>query len=162
MTKENFIVDAIRAIEKRGNLDGFLEDLGWLALNMWETLTDEEKWEILYYSGFTGVSIPDDYLQFATLLRPMPKDHFFAKYSWLKDSLGDQDYPYSIKYEDGTVIWTPDLEPEQKIKSTGVLWVLGGAGLCNDEYYAKNKKAEDDLIKYSGAIFWKNGEIIKQ
>lgn len=159
---EDFISSVIDYLYRHGNLDGYEWEYKFNFPNMWEDLTDEEKWNILHYARYTGIAIPDEYIQFGTLQKPMPKDHFLARYTYMKDSLGDENYPYVIKYEDGTEIWTPELEPESKIKSTGVLWILGGAGLCEDVYYTKNKAAEDDLMIYSGAIFWKDGKIIKQ
>lgn len=157
-----FVDSVVDYLYRHGSLEGYYYEYEWEFYNMWELLSDEDKWQILVDAQFTGAIIPDEYLIFGTVLKPMPKEHFLGKYTYLKDSLGDADCPYSIRYEDGTIIWTPDLEPEQRIKSTGVLWVLGGSGLCEDVYYAKNKVAEDDLIIYAGAIFFKDGQIIKQ
>jgi hypothetical protein len=156
----DLINSLIACIQKYGALD--YRDWTTQEIFMWEEIPEDVKWYIVEESQFTGAIIPDDYIQFTTLLKPQPKEYFLGKYTYMRDSFGDEDYPYFIKYEDGTLINTANLYPEQKIKTTGVLWILGGSGLCADAYYAKNKLAEDDLIQFAGATFWKNGKLIKQ
>lgn len=141
------------------------QDFSTLTILSFGDLTDEEKDDVLRRINFTGLVYNEGfYGQGFGNWDVREKADKQALLGYIDDMTyynePDDDQTWDLFYDDGTSVRTSDFTEKTRVKRKGLKAIIGW-GLAGDQYWARDKQAEQFLMKEIGLSKWVNGKLVE-
>ncbi|MGN0223736.1 MAG: hypothetical protein ACI4AM_06895 [Muribaculaceae bacterium] len=161
--------DLINHLQANGNLEESIH--GGLSerevYRKWDSLSEEERLQVLERGRYTGMLSTEESLDFANLYQPTTRERMIGilqdelENKRLGHDVEDTNH-YIIKFKgDDSVIHSYDLEkPLTAAQLKRIEYISANSGMSNYRYWVANDEAKSALMKYMGFVEYEDGRVI--